>query len=318
MGAISAALLREALVADLALIRPYLCLLDWLEPWFVYSKLCFATVTTDEQGRFSALYLHACSDGDQPDLYLSAQQFLGGAWTTIYAPSIRCGTRWNYDCGDEITIVVRDPRAQPCIPDDPVDPPPGVDNWVMPYAVGGMPIRGTAAVGPSPLGWVRPDGMVNYGGLTDAPFGSVLGFRQQHSLTIPNAGAYYYRWSFRRGSSGDLTAMTAAVTRSYVRDIPGPGVSFPNVLLGPQPGDVFRFKTQLFSPADWGVDTTGDPAGTAYYWPIDNSIGDLYGPALRHPHPPRPCGAHRQVVARCFAPRDLASPRTSRRRDRRV
>jgi hypothetical protein len=39
---------------------------------------------------------------------------------------------------------------------------------------------------------------------------------------------------------------------------------------------VFRFKTQLFSPADWGVDTTGDPAGTVYYWPIDNSIGDLY------------------------------------------
>ena len=64
--------------------------------------------------------------------------------------------------------------------------------------------------------------MVNYGGLTDAPFGSVLGFRQQHSLTIPNTGAYYYRWSFRRGSNGDFTAMTAAVTRSYVRDIPGP------------------------------------------------------------------------------------------------
>jgi hypothetical protein len=273
---VPAAVLRDVLKADFALIRPYLCLLDFLEPFFFYSKSCFATVNTDEQGRFGALYVHACGDHDTPDIYLSAQQFLGGAWTTIYAPSIRCGTRWNYHCGDEITVVVTDPRAQPCIPDEPVDPPAGVDNWVMPFAVGGMPIRGTAAGGASPDGWVRPDGLVNYSGLEDAPFGSVLGFRQQHSLTIPNAGAYYYRWSFRRGTSGDFTAMTSPVTRTYVRDIPGPGVSFPNVLLGPQPGDVFRFKTQLFSPADWGVDTSGDPAGTQYYWPIDNSIGDLY------------------------------------------
>jgi hypothetical protein len=48
------------------------------------------------------------------------------------------------------------------------------------------------------------------------------------------------------------------------------------VQLGPQPNEMFRFKPALFNPADWGISTAADPAGTTYYWPVDNSIGDLY------------------------------------------
>ena len=271
--------LRAELVSRFELLRPYLCLLPWIERWFVYTRQCFGPVETDEQGRFSYLYVHDCGEVDQPDIYISAEQFIGGSWTTIHAPPVRCRTIWNYTCGDEITVVVTDPRAQPCIPDIPTDTPPGVDRWVMPLAVGATFIRGTAAVGPSPAGWVRPDGLTDHGGYVDAPFGSVLGFRQQHSLNIPNVGAggqYFYRWSYRRGSSGGWTRMLDPVNRTYVRDLPGPAVQFPSVQLGPQPGEYFRFKTAVFDPVDWGVSTAGDPAGTSYYWPVDNSIGDIY------------------------------------------
>jgi hypothetical protein len=270
-----AEVVRARLSLGATLLFPYLCRLRWLDALFVTHRYCFATVTTDDDGRFSALYIHACGDEDRPDIYVSAEQFLGGVWTTIHAPSITCGTTWNYHCGDEITVVVTDPRAQPCVPDDPVDPPAGVETWVMPHAVGAMPIAGTAG-GAVPSGWVRPDGLTNYGVNIDAPFGSVLGFRQQHSLSIPNDGLYYFRWSWRRGTSGAWTAMDTPITRSYVRDVPGPAVQFPTVQLGPVGDNLFRFKTQLFNPADWGVDTSADPAGTAYYWPIDSGMGEIY------------------------------------------
>jgi len=275
----NAVALRAELVAHFELLRPYLCLLPWIEHLFVYTRQCFGPVETDEQGRFSYLYVHDCRDTDQPDIYISAEQFIGGSWTTIHAPPVRCHTIWNYTCGDEITVVVTDPRAIPCVPDIPTDPPPGVDRWVMPLAVGATFIRGTAAMGPSPAGWVRPDGLTDYGGYVGAPFGGVLGFRQQHALSIPNTGAggqYFYRWSYRRGTSGGWTRMLDPVSRTYVRDLPGPAVQFPSVQLGPQPGELFRFKTAIFNPADWGVSTAGDPPGTSYYWPVDNSIGDIY------------------------------------------
>jgi hypothetical protein len=270
-----AEVVRARLSLGGTLLFPYLCRLAWLDALFVTHRYCFATVTTDDDGRFSALYVHACGDEDRPDIYISAQQFLGGVWTTIHAPSITCGTTWNYHCGDEITVVVTDPRAEPCVPDDPVDPPPGVETWVMPHAVGAMPIAGTAG-GAVPAGWVRPDGLTNYGVNLNAPFGSVLGFRQQHSLSIPNDGLYYFRWSWRRGSSGGWTAMNTPITRSYVRDVPGPAVQFPTVQLGPVGDNLFRFKTQVFNPADWAVDTSTDPAGTTYYWPIDSGMGEIY------------------------------------------
>lgn len=271
--------LRDGLAAQAALWRPYLCWLDWLEPWVRLARQCFSPVQTDEQGRFSRLIVHDCSRGDVPDIYVSAEQLQGGSWVPIHQPPVRCHTHWNYRCGDEITVLVTDPRAQPCIPDLPTEPPAGVQRWVMPMAIGGSFIQGTAG-GAAQNGWVRPDGLTNYGGLIDAPFGSTLGFRQQHSLDIPASGAgqpYHYQWSWRRAGSSSWNAMRSPVSRSYVRDRPGLPPQFPAVQLGPQPvNELFRFKPAVFSPSDWGLDTSADPAGTAYYWPTDNSIGDLY------------------------------------------
>lgn len=279
LAAAPAAVVRARLVEDWVAIRPWLCGAPWLDRLFETRRHCFATVTTDGQGRFSALYVHACGDADRPDIYVSAEQEIGGVWTSIHAPSVSCGTTWDYRCGDEILVVVTDPRARACVPEEPVEPPPGVGPWVMPYAVGATTIAGSAGAAPPggwPEGWVRPDGLTDHGGLRDAPFGSVLGFRQQHALSIPNDGLYFYRWSFRRGTSGDWTAMTAPITRTYVRDIPGPAVQFPVVTLGPNANNLFRFRPALFNPADWGVDTSSDPTGTAYYWPVDAGIGEVF------------------------------------------
>lgn len=271
--------LKADLVAQFEILRPWLCGLAWIEPWFFYTQQCLSPVMTDEMGRFSLLYVHDCADTDQPDLHIRAEQMIGGGWVTIHNPPVRCHTIWNYQCGDEITVVVTDERAQPCVPDVPVDPPGGVDRWVMPMAVGACWIRGSAGAAPAPAGWVRPDGLLDYGGTVDAPFGGTLGFRQQHSLNIPDANPgqpALYRWSWRRNPGDTWIHMTAPVSRSYVRDLPGPAVQFPSVQLGPGADDTYRFKTALFNPADWGVSTAGDPAGTLYHWPVDNSIGDIY------------------------------------------
>lgn len=282
LGALAAApapMVRARLVEDWAAIRPWLCGSAWLDRLFETRRHCFATVTTDEHGRFSALYVHACGDADRPDIHVSAEQEIGGVWTSIHAPSVSCGTTWDYRCGEEILVVVTDPRARACVPEDPVEPPPGVAAWVMPYAVGATTIAGTGGTPPPagwPEGWVRPDGLTDHGGMRDAPFGSVLGFRQQHALSIPNDGLYFYRWSFRRGTAGPWTAMTAPITRTYVRDVPGPAVHFPVVTLGPNADNLFRFRPALFNPADWGVDTSSDPAGTTYYWPVDVGIGEVF------------------------------------------
>jgi hypothetical protein len=272
--------LRADLVAQFELFRPWLCGLTWLEPWFVYTRQCLAPVMTDEMGRFSVLYVHDCADTDQPDLHIRAEQLIGGDWITIHNPPVRCHTIWNYPCGDELTVVVTDERAQPCVPDVPVDPPAGVDRWVMPMAIGSCWVRGTAGAA-APAGWVRPDGLLDHGGIVDAPFGGTLGFRQQHSLNIPDANPgqpALYRWSWRRHPTDAWIHMTAPVSRTYVRDLPGPAVQFPSVQLGPRADDAYRFKPALFDVTDpeWGISTAGDPGGTSYYWPVDNGIGDIY------------------------------------------
>ncbi len=271
--------LRADLVAQFDAFRPWLCRLPWLEPWFIVTTQCLPPVTTDEMGRFSVLYVHDCHDTDQPDLHVKAEQLIGGDWVTIHNPPVRCHTIWNHPCGDEITVVVTDERAQPCVPDVPVGTPAGADRWVMPMAIGSCWIRGTAGAAPAPAGWVRPDGLLDYGSTVHAPFGGTLGFRQQHALNIPDTGPgqpALYRWSWRRQPGDAWIHMNAPVSRSYVRDLPGPAVQFPSVQLGPGADDTYRFKPALFDPADWGVSTAGDPAGTLYHWPVDNSIGDLY------------------------------------------
>lgn len=68
-----------------------------------------------------------------------------------------------------------------------IRPPPGVGLWVMPFGVGG-----------TRLDAIKPTGLTDYAGLTNAPFGWHLGLRHGYASAIPNPVIGYYRWMYRR------------------------------------------------------------------------------------------------------------------------
>lgn len=264
--------LRQGLVDLAEFMRPYICLWKWLHPFFWYKVDCIKTVEVDADGRFETTIFYWCF-GDKPDLYFKAEQIQGGVWQTIYEPSIPCHTYWNYACGSEVTLNVTDPSAIVCVPDDPVDT--DYTTWVMPFAVGGTKIWGSPPLAPlAPAGWVKTDGKTDYGGFVNAPFGGYLGFRHSYSNTIPGV-VKYYRWSYRKGSSGAWKHMDIPVLRYYVKQSPGLLPSFPTYRLGPNSvgpnSDLFEFRPLVPPPPE-----AGDPPGTLTYWPTDSSLGDIY------------------------------------------
>jgi len=172
----------------------YLCIWEWLHPFFEHDVDCVTTVMVDENGEFETTIFYPCF-GDKPDLYFRAEQWQGSSWETIYAPSVACHTHWNYACGSEVTLVATGPSVIPCEPPPDIDLPPGIDTWVMPFQVGLTEIWGTPAGSPTPAppsaGWVKPNGMTDYGGVTDAPFGGYLPFTMGHSNDVPSDDVKY-------------------------------------------------------------------------------------------------------------------------------
>jgi len=269
--------LRENLIAARALIHPFLCF--W--PWFpiIYVKDCFVTVMVDQNGEFETTVYYPCF-GDKPDLYFKVEQLHGGIWETIYEPPVPCFVHWNYECGKEVTLNITDPSVVLCVPPMDVDPPPGISTWIMPYQVGRTEIWGTPPGTPTPLpsspGWVKPDGLTDYGGTTDAPFGGYLGFVMGHSNDIPNSGMKYYRWSYRKVGDTELKHMEEPVVRHYIKQSPGELPSFPTCQLGHHTvgGNQYLYEFKPLSPP--GADP-GDPPGTTTAWPLNNFFGsDTY------------------------------------------
>lgn len=201
------------LVIDLAdILKYWICHLPYL--WSYYTKDCIKTVEVDEDGRFSTVIFHDCDD--QPDLWFKVEQFNDGTWEVVHQPTLACGTRWNYECGTEITINL--PGARACEAPD-YDVPAGVTQFVLPHSIGHTRIWGDPPGSPTaPNGWLRQDGRVTYatgtylGMLVDAPFGHVLEFRHDDSYFIPNSGIKYYRYSWRRRVPGGPANTGAADT----------------------------------------------------------------------------------------------------------
>lgn len=248
-------------------------------------------MNVDENGHFQATIHYPCVLGS-PNLYFKAEQHHGMVWQWIYRPSVYCNTYWNYACGSEVVIHVTDPSAVPCAPGDPVDPPPGVTTWVMPFAVGGTKIWGTPPLAPpAPAGWVKSGGLTDYGGFIDAPFGSFLGFRHGSSINIPSAAIKYYRWRYRKAATVDWFDMHEPVVRHYVHQRPAALPTFPVYPLGPHTvgtnANLYEFKPP--APPGPGM---GDPPGTITYWPTDDFFADIYTGYLDTPAlPPNVAGA---------------------------
>jgi hypothetical protein len=141
-------------------------------------------------------------------------------------------------------------------------------------------IWGTSPVMPAPAGWVKGDGLTDYGPtafgpIVNAPFGGYLGLRSGSSIDIPSSSLYYYRWSYRAGTSGSFTPLSDPVVKHYVKQSPATLPSFPAYQLGPNTvgaeSDLFQFKpVQPPGPAP------SDPPQTITYWPTDDFLDDIY------------------------------------------
>ncbi len=239
----SANLIRETLVAHTDLLLPYLCLWPW---WWKFRCDEIRVLETDSLGRFETVIAYQC-DGDKPDLYFWVEYEIGGTLETLYRPPLPCATWWNYACGTEVTIRIRDERVPAC-DDEPDLPGCVVQVLSIGRAVSISEIQGPAAS-------VAGEGLTSGG----EPFGGKLEPRVWFSRTAlrddKNVG--YYRWSYRRLTEGDgtllaapgpWTVMTRTVVRHYAHLGPG-GVTHQPYTIGPKPvgsqANLFEIKPEV-------------------------------------------------------------------------
>jgi len=238
---------RQALVDNVLLLYPYLCLWDWLWWWWRYRCDEFATVETDGQGRFDVSIWYPCF-GDHPDLYFWVEYQIGGVWTTVYRPPYGCNIYWNYACGDEVTIRITDPRVPPC-----GDPPDLSGLQVAVMSIG----NGVS------LNEIQGSSAGTDEGLTDTgqPFGGNLEPHVWFSrAALISAGITRYKWSYKRLTDSDGSpvtdewhAMGRQVIRHYsVIDPVTFDLSFPPYVLGPDANN--QFEIQPIDPPPGGTD----------------------------------------------------------------
>jgi hypothetical protein len=260
----SIAVVRQALVENVQLLRPFICIWDWFWAWYRCDEV--ALVTTDEQGNFDSTIWYRCFV-DQPDLYFWVEYFIGGVWTTVYRPSIGCHTYWNYQCGTQVTLRVTDPRVIPCS-----QPPDLAGLQVAVLSIGnGVSLNEIQGVASGAAVGLTTDG---------EPFGGVLEPHVFFSRTaLFAAGITHYRWSYRRLTASNGTpvsdiwhAMNRDVVRHYaVIDPVTSDLSFPADLMGPDPNyagkDLYRIQP-LNPPApgvDWVVLDAREDLATAFF-----------------------------------------------------
>lgn len=254
---------RRLLVKHVDLLVPWLC--GWPRWWHLFRCDEVAEVSTDQDGRFQALFLHNCAD--TPDLYFWVEYDLGNGPEVVHRPPRPCGTWWDHDCNDEVTVTVSDPRVPTCQPDD----LPGCQVAVLSIGrdVAVRELR-TSAAG------AALEGLTD----TDQPFGGTLEPRVAFSRTclIDDLGIPYYRWSYRRLSGpdgvGNVVApgsepigawkpLTRTVHRHHQVNDPA-GMTFPSEEMGPK---VVGAEANLFR-----IRPVAPPAGSEDWVVLDERV----------------------------------------------
>lgn len=235
----SMAVVRRALIDNLAIIRPWLCHWPWLHRWF-YRCDELRVVMTDGDGRFDTTIWYPCR-GDKPDLYFWVEYSIGGTWQTVYRPPIPCHVWWNYPCGTEVTITVTDPRVPGCGSGTEV-----LGKQIVVKTIGRQvslgeinrePSLAAPSADPAKAGTVKP-GWIH--ATKESPFGGTLEPRVDFGSGLKAAGITHYRWSYRplgSVSEFDWAVIDAPVSRHYRETTPpGAPVVYKSVLIGPAPG----------------------------------------------------------------------------------
>ncbi|MDX2505900.1 MAG: hypothetical protein QNL62_15690 [Gammaproteobacteria bacterium] len=250
----SAHLVRETLVANLQLILPYLCL--W-PIWWRFRCDEIAVVETNALGRFQAIISYQCS-GDKPDLYFWVEYEIDGSLETIHHPPIPCNTYWNYACGTEVIIRIKDDRVLECGAGKDLN---GLHVWVE--TIGNNQSVGDIHHPGTPNAGLTPDGR---------PFGGQLEPRVSFSRSnLIAAGITHYLWSVRPDGAPDSEwkPMADDVVRHYKH----PSGSVPVYPLGPENAgnNLGRFQIQPILP----------PVGAVDDWVVWNQHVDLASAYLR-------------------------------------
>ncbi len=252
--------LRQAIINNPSIIQPFFCWWPWIWPWLICEPV--AVLTTDGQGRFDTLFWYLCAD--TPDLYFWVEYCIGGTWTTVYAPPVRCATYWNYACGTEVILRVTDPRVPAC----------GTAPTIPGAVLAVMTIGNNESV--SQLQDAFPDPAKE--GLTKdgRPFGGSLEPHVLFGNALPGAGVLYWRWSYRRLGTTAWTALDWAVVRHYLDDSNPLVPVIKDVELGPQTvgtsQNLFRLQDPLPPVGAWTpqVDAREDTAsGFFRSWLLD-------------------------------------------------
>ena len=243
---------RNTILDYADIIRPILCL---YYP-FAVTKQLVATTTTDDCGRFTAIFSMGCSS-DKPDLYFIAKQHIfppNFPAITIYEPKpVQCYTYWNHDCGDEVTLYTSHPFARTCPPCPPVIAP---NNWVLMMAIGNYPSNliqhDSSASDYGRATQARSGGQVN------SPFGGFLRFRAEFDNSLrDDLNVMYYRMSWRKeGTSNPFKAMDTEVHRHYTHEV-GSELVLEAYSLGPKvvgtQSNLFEIPPALPPVGQWSV-----------------------------------------------------------------
>ncbi|NOT86104.1 MAG: hypothetical protein HOP02_15280 [Methylococcaceae bacterium] len=274
LSSASALAVRETLVANVRLIAPYLCLL-W--PWWKYRCDEITVVETDALGRFQTTVFYSCK-GDKPDLYFWVEYELGGVLETVYHPSLACHTYWNYACGTDVIIRIKDDRVPACN-NGPDLPGCVVQILAIGREVSMLEVQGNGAA-------LAVEGLTT----SNQPFGGKLEPRIWLSRTTLRDVKHikYYRWSYQRLTQGDGTLLatpqpwiqlTRTVVRHYALPVPS-GVAHVPLTLGPQ---LVGSETNLFEirpaavPAggiEWSVVDEREDLASAHFETDKLGIGE--------------------------------------------
>ena len=225
----SPAIVRNALIENISLIIPYLCIMP---TWLRFRCDEITVVETDTFGRFQAILLYTCG-GDKPDIYFWVEYEIDGTLETVYRPWMACNTYWDYACGTEVLIRITDERVPAC---DHEPDLPGCTVQILSVGrnVSISEIQGYGAT-------VVNEGLTS----DDCPFGGKLEPRVWFSRTALRTGKNikYYRWSYRRLTQGDGTPLitsdpwkplTRTVVRHYAKPAVPSGVTHEPYILGPK------------------------------------------------------------------------------------
>jgi hypothetical protein len=274
LNSTSAQVVRQTLIGQVALIIPYLCL--WPYWWWRLRYDEIMVVETDASGRFEAIVPYLCS-GDKPDLYFWVEFEIGGVLETVYHPPVACHTYWNYACGTEVTLHVWDDRVPAC------DGEPDLSGCIVQIlsigrAVSMSQIHGNGAA-------PADEGLTMAG----QPFGGKLEPRVWFSRSELRDGKNikYYRWSYRRLTTGDGTPlaapgpwqpMTRAVVRHYAKVSAG-GVTHVPYPLGPTSvgaeTNLFEIKPNALPPGgiEWTIMDEREDLASAHFESYNLGVG---------------------------------------------